>query len=132
MGSRTGLNVLEKEEFLPSSGIRSPNHPAHSPQSLCPYIAHAFSFSNFPSVTSATQHIYHFTNYSTEFGITARKQIQKLGDAKGFYKQGQSQYRVRSLKFWLQCGAPVGDSWQLHSRALVLIADSSIENVRQF
>jgi hypothetical protein len=59
------------------------------------YTAHEFSFSNFPPVTSAAQQIYHFANYSTEFGITdgkhSRKQIEKFWDAKGFYKQGQSQ-----------------------------------------
>ena len=65
------------------------------PIARSPYISYVFSFSNFPSVTSDTQHIYHFTNYSTEVGITAWKlgwkQIEKLGNAKRFYKQGQSQ-----------------------------------------
>jgi len=77
-----------KKNFFPPVGF---DPRTVQPIARSPYIAHVFSFSNFPSVASATQHNYHFTNYNTEVGITDRKQIEKLGDAKGFYKQGEFQ-----------------------------------------
>ena len=48
-----------KKNFFPPAGF---DPRTVQPKARSPYIAHVFSFSNYPSVTSVTKHIYHFTN----------------------------------------------------------------------